>query len=377
MLKKNTLLPIALLCLLFGQFADAQTADKKATKETKQLLINLHKQYGKGVLFGHQDDLAYGVGWKYEDGRSDVKEVVGEYPAVYGWDFSGIEKNGGLLNIDGVPFDKMRQYIVDGYKRGSVITLSWHLDNPLTGKTAWDTTHGGVAAALPGGSANKLYTVWLDKVAAYALSLKGPKGELIPILFRPFHELTGNWFWWTQNTCTATEFIQLWKYTIQYLKDTKQVHNLLYVYNTAGDCKTKEAFMERYPGDDFADIISFDAYQYNDPAVDNSFIKSVDNLLGIADTAAMEHHKIMALGETGYEAIPYTEWWTKTLWPAMQHHMPLYVLLWRNAGKQDNGHMHYYVPYKGQVSAPDFKTFFMLDKVLFEKKANSQNLYSR
>ena len=362
--------------MLFCGFANAQPADKKATKETKQLLQNLHKHYGKTIMFGHQDDLAYGVGWKYESGNSDVKIASGSYPAVYGWDFSGIESNGGLLNIDGVPFDKMRQYIKDGYKRGAVITMSWHLNNPLTGKSAWDTTHGGVAAALPGGVANITYTQWLDKVAEYALSLKGEKGELIPILFRPFHELSGNWFWWTQNTCTPEEFIELWKYTINYLKDTKQVHNMLYVYNTAGDIKTKAGFMERYPGDDFTDIMSFDAYQYNDPATDNSFVKSVDNLLGIVADAAKEHHKITALAETGYEAIPYADWWTKTLWPAMKNHPPAYVLLWRNAGLLPNGHQHYYVPFKGQVSEADFKTFSKMDNIIFENKAAQNKLYS-
>lgn len=361
--------------LLSGLFITAQTADKLATKETKNLFKNLHRHAGKTILFGHQDDLAYGVNWKYEPGRSDVKESTGQYPAVYGWDYSGIERDGGILNIDKVPFSKMRKYIQQGYQRGGVITMSWHLNNPLTGKSAWDTTHGGVAAALPGGAANTTYNEWLDKIAAFTLSLKGSKGELIPILFRPFHELTGNWFWWTQNTCTPEAFNQLWKYTITYLKDKKNVHNLLYVYNTAGDCKTEESFMERYPGDNWVDMVSFDAYQYKDPANDNSFVKSVDELLSIVDKVATEHHKISALAETGYEAIPYATWWTNTLWPAIKNHSISYVLLWRNHGLQDNGHLHYYVPYKNDVSAADFKRFSTIGKIAFETKAFNQNLY--
>ncbi|MEO6150829.1 MAG: glycosyl hydrolase, partial [Mucilaginibacter sp.] len=59
-------------------------SDIKATKETKTLLENLFNLQEKGIMFGHQDDLAYGVGWKNEDGRSDVKSVTGSYPAVYG-----------------------------------------------------------------------------------------------------------------------------------------------------------------------------------------------------------------------------------------------------------------------------------------------------
>ena len=366
---------LLVIILSKGGVSIAQTADKLATGETQNLLKNLHKQTGKIILFGHQDDLAYGVKWKYKTGGSDVKESAGQYPALYGWDYSGIERDGGIVNIDKVPFEKMQQYIQEGYQRGGVITMSWHFNNPLTGKSAWDTTHGGVAAALPGGVANTTYNEWLDKIAAFTLSLKGSKGELMPVLFRPYHELTGNWFWWTQNACTAQEFIQLWKYTVTYLKDKKNVHNMLYVYNTAGDCKNKEQFMERYPGDDWVDIVSFDAYQYNDPAKDNSFIQSVDKLLSIVDSVATEHHKISALAETGYEAIPYAEWWTNTLWNAIKNHSLSYVLLWRNHGLQANGHMHYYVPFKNDVSATDFKKFSKLSKIAFAMKVRNQKIY--
>ena len=66
--------------------------DKKATPETQKLYKNLQALTQKGILFGHQDDLAYGVKWRYEEGRSDVKDVTNDYPAVYGWDLAGLEK---------------------------------------------------------------------------------------------------------------------------------------------------------------------------------------------------------------------------------------------------------------------------------------------
>src|SRR5262245_57831763 len=70
-------------------FSIAQPADKDATRETVQLFNNLKKLSGKGFLFGHQDALAYGVEWRYKDNRSDVQEVTGDYPGVYGWDLGG------------------------------------------------------------------------------------------------------------------------------------------------------------------------------------------------------------------------------------------------------------------------------------------------
>nr|MBP7346982.1 hypothetical protein [Sediminibacterium sp.] len=63
-----------------------QTADKKASITTIKLFNNLFKVLPEGILFGHQDDLAYGLGWEYIPGKSVIQDAVGEYPAVYGWE---------------------------------------------------------------------------------------------------------------------------------------------------------------------------------------------------------------------------------------------------------------------------------------------------
>ncbi|MCK5105452.1 MAG: hypothetical protein KAR17_21660 [Cyclobacteriaceae bacterium] len=86
----------------FISFGQSAPIDKKATKKTKALYANLQVISTQGVLFGHQDDLAYGIGWKEEKGRSDVKDVCGSYPALYGWDVS---KLGNTINIDSVNFE--------------------------------------------------------------------------------------------------------------------------------------------------------------------------------------------------------------------------------------------------------------------------------
>ena len=130
--------------------ADARLVDPHATAETKALFLNLQRLSRDHVLFGHQDDLAYGVEWTHAPERSDVKDVTGSFPAVYGWDASGIERD-SPKNIDGVQFSRMREWIRGGYRRGGVITLSWHMNNPASGGNAWDTT-AAVSAILPGGS---------------------------------------------------------------------------------------------------------------------------------------------------------------------------------------------------------------------------------
>ncbi|WP_167516703.1 glycosyl hydrolase [Hydrotalea flava] len=237
----------------------AQPVDVAATKETLHLYQFLQKTFHLGILFGHQDDLAYGVNWKYVDGNSDVQSAVGAYPAVYGWELGRIE-NDATNNIDGVPFAKMRQYIQTAYERGGIITISWHLNNPLTGKTAWDPVPGTVASILPGGEKNAVYNSWLDKVANFLQSLTGKYGEAIPVIFRPFHELNGNWFWWGKAHCTPDEMIRLYRYTEHYLKDVKNIHHLLYAFNTDQFANLNE-YEERYPGNAFVDIVGFDIYQ--------------------------------------------------------------------------------------------------------------------
>jgi len=177
--------------ILFAQ----ECSDKLASPETKALYKNLYSLIGKNILFGHQDDPCYGVNWKYVPGKSDIRDVTGEYPAIYGFDLGRIEL-GWPYNLDTVPFDKTRLFIREAYDRGGVITLSWHLNNPLTGGTAWDNKPGAVASILPGGTKNALYTIWLDRVADFLVSLKNGNAENIPVILRLFHELNGDWFWW-------------------------------------------------------------------------------------------------------------------------------------------------------------------------------------
>lgn len=364
---------VLLLATYSGQ-SYGQQADKKATTQTKSLYNNLHSLWGKSTLFGHQDDLAYGIGWKYEKDRSDIKELTGEYPALFGWDISGVEK-GKPNNIDGVPFSKMKAFISQAYDMGAVNTISWHLDNPINGKTAWDTTSTTVRAILPAGAKHELYKTWLDQVALFIADLKGKDGKAIPILFRPYHELTGSWFWWGKKECSPADYIALYRFTENYLKNVKGIHSLIYVYNVS-DFKSKADYLERYPGDNYVDILSFDAYQYGPVSNGAAFTKDIQSKLGMQQEIAEEHGKIMAIAELGYIEIPDPTWWTKVLWEGMKNYKVSYIMPWRNVGyrpaEKDN---HYFAPYKGQNSAVDFIDFYKLDRLMFQKKASQQKLY--
>jgi len=374
MLKKSNLI-FFLLVLIVPNHSAAQvnlTSDKKSTKETMNLYKNLEKLIKKGFMFGHQDDLAYGVNWKYEDGRSDIKDVTGDYPAVYGWELGRLEID-SPENIDSVPFAKMQQYIMQAYSRGGVITISWHLNNPLTGKTAWNPAEGTVASILPGGSKHDLFKSWLDKVANFLNSLKGKRGEFIPVIFRPFHELNGNWFWWGGKNCSDEEFKMLWRFTVSYLRDEKNIHHLLYAYNT-DRYNSRDEYLAKYPGDAWVDVLGFDIYQRNNG--NEKYLQDIGQMLTTLETIATEKNKIPALTEFGGN-LADTMWWTKTFLKALDGHKISYVLGWRNAGKHPNGQSEYYVPYTGHITAPDFLKFFEADKTLFQKDITREKLYDK
>ena len=183
-------------------------------------------------------------------------------------------------------------------------------------------------------------------MADFLSGLKGKNGEFIPIIFRPFHELNGNWFWWGKDHCTPEEFKALWHFTISYLRDTKHIHHLLYAYNT-DKFETKEDYLIKYPGDEWTDVVGFDIYQRNGGADGNArFVNDLNGMLTMLQDIAHASNKIPALTEFGYGTVPDSTWWTDVLWKALQSHKISYALAWRNAGAKANGTTEFYLPYK-------------------------------
>jgi mannan endo-1,4-beta-mannosidase len=337
------------------------TADPDATAGTKALLALLKNNLNRGIMFGHQDDLSYGRAWDYPNGESDVKRVCSDYPALTGLDLGHLEID-SLRNLDSVPFKYEIEIARKVHSYGGLLTFSWHLNNPLTGGTAWDVSSDKVVESiLPGGTQHEKYMQWLDKVAGFFNSLTDENGKPIPVVFRPYHEHTGSWFWWGQKLCTTQQFIDLWRFTFDYLTKTKNVHNLLFAYSASGDFTTAAEYLERYPGDNYIDVIGFDYYQFK-PDEKQKFINDVSTKLGILTAIAQEHNKIPALTEAGFESLPDSTWWTGTIWPAIKDHKISWFLVWRNAHYRID---HFYAPYPGQKTEKDFIEFYNLPGTLF------------
>ena len=171
-------------------------ADPNATAETKALYANLWALRDKGWMFGHHDDLMYGRKWYGTEGGSDTKDVCGDYPGVYGLDFSTFmdDRVSSSAEENALRLKCMKE----AYDRGMVILACMHLDNPLTGGDAWDNKNNQVVAEIlkDGSTTQQKFNGWLDRLVTLAKGLKGSDGKLIPVIIRPFHEHTQGWSWW-------------------------------------------------------------------------------------------------------------------------------------------------------------------------------------
>ena len=329
------------------------------------LISRLYTQVEAGkIMYGHQDDLMYGHSWKLEDAasefvKSDIHGVCGKYPAVYGMDLGGIEV-GWEANLDKNDFDNMRASAVAHHERGGVVTFSWHPRNPLTGGDAWDVSSKEVVASiLPGGEKHEFFMGWLSNAADFLGSIKTADGQTVPVVWRPWHEHTGSWFWWGQDLCTTEQYKALWQMTYDYMVKERGLDNLVWAYSPGAGGITPELFAERYPGDEIIDMVGFDCYQYS---TDEVYIKEMKHALDVMSAFNEGRGKIMAVTETGYEGIPNARWWTDVLYQAVKDYPVSYVLTWRNACDEHMQH-HFYGPYPGHLSAENFKEFAELEKI--------------
>jgi mannan endo-1,4-beta-mannosidase len=364
------------LAVFFSHWSSAQPRkpiDPAATRETRKLYQNLGKLAKSHTLFAHQHATEYGHGWRDEADRSDVKSVCGSHPAMIGVDLSGF--SGRPPERIQQAKDALKKNVVDTYNRGGVTTIAWHFSNPVSGGGFYwrdSVSKPAVRYIIPGGEAHAQYKEILQGIGEWAHTLRGADGALVPVIFRPFHEFDGGWFWWGKPHCTREEFVSLWQFTVSYLRDSLDVHNFIYAFSPDNKFLTEEQYLERYPGDEWVDMLGMDNYGdmgRNRYAIDTAAMK-----LKVVSDYALKAGKLAAFTETGLESIPNTTWWTETLLKTMRSYdlRLAYVLVWRNDTRSET---HYYAPYPGQVSVPDFMKFYDDPYTLFEK--DLKNIYRK
>ena len=375
-MKKNLLLAaIALATMASCSNNNPQPAVEQTPAEA--LLVRMDTLRQHGYMYGHQDDPFYGITWEWERGdRSDTKELVGDYPAVMGFELGGIEME-DKANLDSVPFDWMREEIIKHHQRGGIITISWHPRNPLNGRTAWiesdlkeyaEALAAGtpadslidpkqtVASIIEGGKLHEKGMAWVKRVADFIGSLKTPEGEVVPVIFRPWHENTGNWFWWGEANCSAEQYKALWNMTQDYMNE--QLPGQL-VWSYSPSPRSMEHFLERWPGDDRVQLLGVDAYQWG---TEEDFKAGLQFGLQFMNDYVKEHPMLIAVTECGRVNSDIPDWWTRVFDPIARQYPICYCLPWRNAAKEHFGAS------KDASTAEDFKQFYALDNTLFLKE---------
>lgn len=365
-------LNLAFIVLISSGFGFGQLMDKNATRETIKLFKSLKKIQKKGVVFGHQHATEYGRGWRGDEDRSDVKSVVGTHPGVIGIDFSGFTgRNPEQYKRN------LRKTVEDTYNRGGIISIAWHFYNPMgKGGFYWEGSDSikVVPRLIPGGDGHEKYKNILDDVADWVNSCRGANGELIPMIFRPYHELDGGWFWWGAPHCSVEEFKTLWKFTHSYLRDKKNVHSFIWAFSPDNKFNSEAEFLERYPGDEWVDMVGMD--NYADMGRNRYDLDAAVSKLKIVSDYAKKHKKLAAFTETGLESIPNETWWTNVLLKVLKSENLFlsYVLVWRN---DQNSKTHYYGPAPGHSSVPDFIRFYQDKHTLFEEDLKKKNIYRK
>ncbi|MBO2946037.1 S-layer homology domain-containing protein [Paenibacillus sp. F411] len=376
----------------FGK-EDLTLVDSQASDPVKSLFAFMQGIRGKSMLFGQQHATTQGLTMEVFDGtQSDVLNAVGAFPAVYGWDtlsLEGKEEPGLPSSTREQNGTALAEVMKMAYERNGILTLSMHAPNFVTGGGSWDTTPA-VSRVLPGGDQNEDYNQYLDMIAEFALKMKDGQGRDIPVIFRPLHENTGSWFWWGAAFSSPEEYKNLFRYTVEYLRDVRGVHNFLYSYSPNNGFHGEAGYLSRYPGDAYVDILGMDAY---DSAHTEAWMDGL-----VADTAviakmAKERGKVAALtevglkqksGNSGDSGMLLTnnarkEWFTQLLGkikanPAARE--VTYLLTWRNGNSE-----HFWVPYRdhplygSHEMLDDFTAFYNDDYTAFNDSLQGANVY--
>jgi mannan endo-1,4-beta-mannosidase len=301
------------------------TSDPQAIDNAKSLLrwlYTLPDKPGKRVLSG-QEIGCYDGPQGYYDYAGGIERRTGKLPALIETDYyASIWEN---FFIDA---ERKNEVLRKHWEAGGLVALHLNFPNPWTGGEVHDTGRGSGSYSdcyTPGTDAYSRLRTEFDAVAERLIELQK---HGVVVLFRPFHEVNGGWFWWYSEK--AEEFKQMWRYWHTYLRESKGVHNILWVYSPSP--LRRELFFKQgphryYPGGEYVDINALDLYEHD----------LGDRYRGNY-TAMVELGKPVGFGELGGD-FPPTErnltWNLTRISDAMENHFPeaVYWLSWSSWGK--------------------------------------------
>ena len=235
-----------------------QPVNPDASKEAIELLNYLYEISGEKILSGQHN---------YPHQRlastDSVISITGKIPAIWGCDFIA-PQNRQMYTLQDIVDEAINQH-----ERGSIITLMYHQVKPF------DDDSLGFAKSVKGRVTDKeweqiitpgteFYNMLIDKLDRVASYLKQLRDKKIPVLWRPYHEMNGMWFWYG-NRKGPDGFVKLWKIIYDRYVDHHKLNNLIWVWNANGprDWKDDEAYAYHhfYPGNEYVDVLATDIYK--------------------------------------------------------------------------------------------------------------------
>ena len=271
---------------------DAAPVNPDATPAARSLLHEIDSVSGHETLSG-QHNFPNTVS-RYSD---RVYELTGHYPAVFGQDFgfsAGEDKDSTLGRAS------MIQEVIRQYRAGSVIALTWHCVRPTEDEPV--TFREGILSHLsdwefqqvltPGTDLNKRWARQVDVIAGYLQELQAAG---VPVLFRPYHEMNGNWFWWGGRPGpkgTAALYRQIYDRYVH----LHHLNNLIWVWNVNSPSVNAGPVDQYFPGAAYADIVSMDIYGTFDKAYYESMIALAGESkpIALAEVGAMPSLKVLS-----------------------------------------------------------------------------------
>ena len=221
-------------------------------------------------------------GWSEIASGTDYFDISGDYTLVITEDVLKSLQEGGLI-IGGHDYTAVAVYL-----ENNGTALDPNKDYAFyKADTEFDATN----ATVEGTWENKVFTEDLKNAAAY---LKLLRDADIPVLWRPFHEAAGGWFWWGKD---AASFKSLWIAMFNYFK-TEGLDNLIWVWTTEGNDA------DWYPGDQYVDIVGRDIYNK----------ETADCVSEYTSIAGNYGNKIVSLSECGTVGLISEQWASGARW---------------------------------------------------------------
>ena len=188
-------------------------------------------------------------------------ELTGQWPAIIGVDYADFP-HGDLT------FAAPNRAAIDYWQQGGLPMVSAHLYNPANPKRGGLRDKGvDLDALLADGTPT--HAAWMHELDQLAGGLQELKAAGVVVLWRPFHEMNGGWFWWGAQE--PEKFIRVWRHMFDYFTTTKGLDNLLWVYGPNHGNRTAAY----YAGDDYVDVVGLDAYT---DFVDREHIKGYEEI---------------------------------------------------------------------------------------------------